>query len=280
MPAHICYLNGQFLPDRSATVSILDRSFLYGDGLFETIRVSNGQPRHWPRHLTRLTQGARFLRIQFPIPQETLLPQALHLIHLNNLPEAILRLTLSRGTGPRGYSPRASTHPALVMTVHPAQACDDSLPPHWHLITSSIRVNTADPLTRFKTCNRLPYILAQLEADDAGANDALLLNNAGFVAESSCANLFWIHNDVLHTPPLASGPLDGITRSRLLQLAAQLNLPLAQTDARPTDLHACHGLFLTLSTRNVIPVATLDGQPIPAHPLIRLCHRALRDQND
>jgi aminodeoxychorismate lyase len=271
----IVCLNGRFLPDSSASVPVLDRCFLYGDGLFETIRVSAGQPCHWSLHLERLTRGARFLRISFPVPPDDLLSQALELIDLNSLPNALLRLTLSRGVGPRGYSPIGAIKPALVMTLHATPAVPHPHPPAWHVITSSFRVPARDPLTRFKTCNRLPYVLARIEADEANADDALLLNHDGHVAESSCANLFWIHDDILHTPPLASGPLEGITRARLLQLAPRLQIRTIEQDVQPDALTTCHGSFLTLTSHGVVQIATIDGQSIPDHPLIARCRQAL-----
>jgi branched-chain amino acid aminotransferase len=274
-PMKIVYLNGRFLPESSASVPVFDRCFLYGDGLFETIRVSAGQLCHWALHVDRLMRGARYLRIWFRLPAEDLLSQALELIRLNSLPDGLLRLTLSRGVGPRGYSPVGAMEPTLVMTLHANPAPPQPHPPAWHLITSTIRVPARDPLTRFKTCNRLPYVLARMEADDANADDALLLNHDGNVAESSCANLFWINDDTLHTPPLASGPLEGITRARLLQLAPSLQIRTMEQDVQPDALKICHGLFLTLTSHGVVQIASLDGQSIPVHPLIARCRQAL-----
>jgi branched-chain amino acid aminotransferase len=277
MPDQVVYINHQFVPAHSASVPVFDRCFLYGDGLFETIRVSSSHPRHWALHFARLSRGARFLHIPIPFPSEQLLPHAIELIRLNAMPDALLRINLSRGIGARGYSPTGATHPTLVMSLHPIPNSHEAHPPAWHLITSSIRVPARDPLTRFKTCNRLPYVLARQEAQEAGADDALLLNHDGHAVESSCANLFWIQNDVILTPPLDSGPLDGVTRSRLFDLAPKLPAQIVEQDIQLDQLRTRTGLFLTLTSHGLVQIATLDRHPIPAHPLIAKIHTALQD---
>ena len=113
------FLNGQFVPEAQATVSVFDRSFLYGDGLFETMLVSNGKPFRWPQHCERLERGAKFLGINIPFTRDALARFAAELIAANQMPEALLRLTLSRGVGVRGYSPKDADIPTLVMSLHP-----------------------------------------------------------------------------------------------------------------------------------------------------------------
>ena len=165
----IVFINGRFVPEEEALVPVFDRGFLYGDGLFETIRVRNGVPFQWNRHLGRLKAGAGFLGIPLPMEDDALQKTARELATRNNLPDALLRLTLSRGPGPRGYSPRDATNPTIVLSLHP-------LPPpkpSWSLITSTVRLPGSDPLARFKTATRLPPIRARMEADAAGADGAL-----------------------------------------------------------------------------------------------------------
>src|SRR6266403_5504984 len=124
----IVFLDGKFVPEEQAVVSVFDRSFLYGDGLFETMRVSGGQPFLWTEHLERLQRGAAFLKIQIPFSADVLRAHAEQLIRLNQLPDALLRLTLSRGVGPRGYSPRGADDPRLVMALHPFPANNSPQP--------------------------------------------------------------------------------------------------------------------------------------------------------
>src|SRR6266496_2961642 len=159
----IVLLNGQFVPEDQAVVSVFDRSFLYGDGLFETMRICGGKPFRWEQHLRRLEQGADFLKIGLPVPQDSLRAFVVELVARNQMPEALLRLTLSRGIGLRGYSPKGAERPSLVMSLHPAPA--RNAPVRWNLVISSFRLPANEPLAQFKTCNKLPQILAHAEAD-------------------------------------------------------------------------------------------------------------------
>src|SRR5258707_280259 len=116
----IVFLNGQFVPEAEAVISVFDRSFLYGDGLFETMPVFNGKPFRWEQHLERLQRGSEFLQIQLPFAADVLLSFALELLSKNQMPDCLLRVTLSRGVGVRGYSPKGAEHPSLIMSLHPA----------------------------------------------------------------------------------------------------------------------------------------------------------------
>ena len=140
------------------------------------------------------------------------------------MPEALLRLTLSRGVGKRGYSPQGADHPTLVISLHPAPDADGQPPPAWRVITASSRLPANEALAEFKTCNKLPQILARAEADAAGADEALLLNTNGEVIEASSSNLFWIQNEAICTPSLPSGILAGVTRLVVLGLCRGLRL--------------------------------------------------------
>src|SRR6266478_1503384 len=203
----LVFLDGQFVPEQEAVVSVFDRAFLYGDGLFETIRVFNGKPFRWQQHLERLLQGAEFLKIQPPFAPDSLTGFAAQLVIRNQMPDSLLRLTLSRGVGLRGYSPKGADRPLLAMSLHPAPSIDPQTPPRWRLTTSTLRLPAGEPLAQFKTCNKLSQVLARAEADAAGADEALLLNTDGHVVEGASSNLFWIEDQTVCTPPLASGIL-------------------------------------------------------------------------
>jgi aminodeoxychorismate lyase len=275
MPQSSVYLNGQLVSTATASVSVFDRGFLYGDGLFETLRVTDGRPCRWLRHLSRLERGADFLRIPIPTGASELLAHVQELIVINAMPDAVVRLVLSRGSGPRGYSPRDTNAPSLVISTHPRLIHDDTRPPRWALVTSRVRVAPDDPLTRFKTCNRLPYVMARMEAEESGADDALLLNTRGQIVDSSCANIFWSKDGVIHTPPIASGALDGITRTALLETAARLNIETSECDVMPGQLRESDGVFLTLSTLGVVEVSSIDGETVPSNPIIPRLRAAL-----
>ena len=258
------FVNGEFVPAERAMVSVFDRGFLYGDGLFETMRVRRGQPFRWEQHLDRLERGAKFLRIRMPFERAELARLAAKLIEVNQLPDAVLRLMLSRGPGARGYSPRGANNPGFVMTLHP---CPNP-PASVRLVTASMRIAAADPFAPFKIASRLTQIMARAEAEDQGGEEALLLNTAGHVAETASGNIFWIERDTLCTPPDETGALHGVTRSVVLELAAQLELPVARRNIELAQLQKSAGVFVTGSVAGVLPVSLLDGTPMPSHASI------------
>jgi aminodeoxychorismate lyase len=261
-------LNGRFVPERRAVVSVFDRGFLYGDGLFETLRVRRGQPLFWEPHLDRFRAGAEVLRIRFPVPPGRLLVGARELIRRNRQPDGVLRLQLSRGPGVRGYSPRGATRPMLVMSTHPAPRLPAILPPRWRLMTSVWKMPAQDPITPMKTCNRLPFILARADAEAAGFDEALMLNTNGEAIGAAAGNLFWIEDGVVCTPSLEEGPLAGVTRRLVLRLCAALGLRTAERTATPEELRRRPGVFLTQTVWGIIEVAELDGSRIRRSPLV------------
>lgn len=265
----LIFLNGQFVPEERAVVSVFDRSFLYGDGLFETMRVFHGKPFRWEQHIERLQRGADFLGIKLPFTPEALLGFADELIAKNNLPDALLRLTLSRGVGVRGYSPKGAENPILVMSLHPAPAFEAGNPPRWKLITSSHRLPANEPLAHYKTCNKLVQILARAEADAAGADEALLLNTDGFVVEGASSNLFWIEGNAVCTPPLAAGILPGVTREVILEICQELEHEVRETNITVEKLRAADGMFISLSSVGVVETNSLDREMVKASPITK-----------
>ena len=261
-------INGQFVPEEQAAVPVTDRSFLYGDGVFETIPVYTGKPFRWAQHLERLTRGADFLKIRLTFAPKELRVLANELIRRNQMPDAILRVTLSRGPGERGYSPTGADSPLVVMSLHPRPIVDPQDPPQWRLKTSSYKLPASDPLSSFKTNNRILQVLAQAEAEAADADDALMLNTNGEVAESSSANLFWIYHDTVYTTPTGRGALPGITRAVVLELCQALNLPTNKRVIKPESLLKSEGVFLSLSSLGIVTVTALDGEPVPTSPVV------------
>jgi branched-chain amino acid aminotransferase len=264
----LVFLNGEFVPEERAVVSVFDRSFLYGDGLFETMCVVNGKPFRWAQHMERLRRGADFLRIKIPLGGKALAKFAAELIAKNQLPNGLLRLTLSRGVGLRGYSPKGADKPTLVMTLHPAPEASGIGSTGWKLITASFRLPAGETLAHFKTANKLAQVLARAEADTAGADEALLLNTDGFAVEGASSNLFWVQSGAVCTPPMTSGVLGGVTRAVVLELCHELALPVRETTVTPVALREAEGAFLTLSTLGVMPAAELDGVPLRQSPLV------------
>jgi branched-chain amino acid aminotransferase len=263
----LVFLNGLFVPEDKAVVSVFDRGFLYGDGLFETIRIYGGVPFRWEAHWQRLEQGARALAIVLPGAAVEIRGHVDQLVQRNQMPEALLRLVLSRGIGLRGYSPSGAVRPTLVMSLHSPPGAAGQRAPRWRLTTASYRLPARDALARWKTCNRLPQILARAEAEAAGANEALLLNSLNKVAEASSSNLFWIRKGVVGTAPLTSGVLEGVTRAVVRQICQKLRLPTGENSITLQELRLAEGVFLSLSSWGIIEVVALDGQALGESPL-------------
>jgi aminodeoxychorismate lyase len=271
----ITFLNGRFVPEAEAVIPVNDRGFMYGDGLFETMRVVNGRPFRLAQHLERMTRGADFLKIKPPFAPKELQQFAEQLIEQNQMPEAILRVTLTRGPSERGYTPKAEGQPTVVMTLQAAPALEN--PIHWSLITSSFRVLAADPLSSFKTLNKLMHVMARVEAEAKDADEALLLNTNGEVAETAGGNLFWVYNDKICTTPTGRGVLPGITRAVVLEICQALGLLTNKRVIKPEALRNSEGIFVTQSALGIVPVTMLDGEPIAPSPLVDQIFNAYRE---
>ena len=264
------FLNGRFVPESRAVVPVNDRGFLLGDGLFETVRVRRSVPFQFAQHLERLARGADFLKIKLPFPPAQLELFAARLIQRNRMPDAVLRLTLTRGPGERGYLPRGHARPTLAMTLHPAP----KNPPAWKLATSSFRLAAGDPLAGFKTTSKILNVLARIEASQNGADEALLLNTRGEAVETAGGNLFWIHGGEVCTPPVGRGALPGVTREVVLEISRSLGCKTAQRAIRPARLRRAAGIFVTQSVFGVVPVTQLDGVQLAPSPLVNAIRRA------
>ena len=262
----IVFLNGKFVPEEQAMISVFDRSFLYGDGLFESMRVTRSKPFRWWDHMERLRKGGDFLGIKIPLACKALEKFAAELIAKNQMPESLLRVTVSRGVGMRGYSPKGAAMPTLVMTLHalPAAPSDG-----WKLKTASLRLPAGEKLAQFKTANKLAQVLARAEADIAEADEALLLNTDGFVVEGASSNLFWVEGKTVCTPPLASGILAGVTRAVTVELCQQFSIPFAESEVTAEALRGASGVFLTLSSFGVVECCELDGVQLTRSPVVR-----------
>jgi aminodeoxychorismate lyase len=265
----IVFLNGKFVAEEKAVVSVLDRGFLFGDGVWEALLVKQGRPFAWDEHMERLAAGIAFLKLTLPFSPAQLHRFALELSKRNRMPDCMLRLSLSRGITARGYSPRHAVHPAIVMTLHPLPASDRTQLPRWRVITSTIRLPVNDPMSRFKTANKLPQILARAEADAAGAQEAILLNTAGHLAEGASSNVFWVTRDAICTTPLRSGALPGVTRRAILDLCVKKKIPCREKKAKPEVLHQARGAFLTLTSMGVVEIESLDNRPLRRSLLVK-----------
>jgi branched-chain amino acid aminotransferase len=259
----VVFLNGRFVAENAARVSVFDRGFLYGDGLFETLRIVRGRPFEWDAHMERFTRGAEFLKLRPPLTSVEMQHAVGRLVTLNALPDSVLRLTLTRGAGPRGYSPQGADSPALVMALHRLPA---RKPGGLRLVTSSFHVTADDPLAQIKTCSKLLHVLARAEAEAQRADDAMLINTRGEIAETTSSNIFWISGDALATPPKRCGALEGVTRAKVLEMSHKLGLSCGEIAAEPSTLRSADGVFLTNSVQGIVEAVALDGKELRRSP--------------
>lgn len=273
----IVFLNGHFLPEAEAFVPISDRGFLLGDGLFETMRVVNSRPFRMAQHLERMTRGLDFLKIKLPFTPKELQKLGTELIAKNNLPDSILRVTVSRGSGMRGYSAKDSGPPTIAMTLSPLPEMNPDEPLQWSLVTSPFRVPASDALSSFKTTSKILNILARADAEERGADEALLLNTNGEAAEAAGGNMFWVYHERICTVPTGRGVLPGITRAVVLEICQQLGLETNKRIIKPEMLRNAEGIFITTSALGIVPVVAFDGEPVAPSPLVDQIATAYND---
>jgi len=255
MPSsNYAYVNGRFVPEAEASVSIFDRGFLYGDGVFETMRLYEGKIFRMYQHLQRLLNGLKVLQIGPRITQEELQVALLELIERNGLKDGMARIYVTRGTSSFGMNPQATWQPSVV-----ALARTRSAPTVLRAIISSIRLDSGSKLTGIKSANRLPYELAQHEARNAGFSEAVLLNGEGRVVEFAARNLFVVKNGDLFTPPLSDGPLAGVTRNVVLIIAAKLGIPAYEIGFGTEMFAEADEVFATNSVKEIEAVEEVDG---------------------
>jgi aminodeoxychorismate lyase len=264
----VVFLNGKFVPEADAVVPLNDRGFLLGDGLFETVRVANGKTFRFAQHLERLARGAEFLKIKLPFTPREIQKFAEQLIAQNELSDTVLRVTLTRGAGARGYSIKGAESPMLAMTLHPLPPENPDEPPQWSLVTSALRLPAGDALAAFKTTSKILNVLARAEAEEKGADEALLLNTNGEVAETAGGNIFWVYQDHICTVPTGRGVLPGITRAVVLEICQSLGLATNKRIIKPEQLRNASGIFVTQSALGIVPVAAFDGMPVAPSPLV------------
>ncbi len=260
------WIDGEVVDGGEARVSVLDHGFLYGDGVFEGMRVYAGRLFRLEAHLARLRTATRALGLELPGGVAGVREAVLATARAHGEPDAYVRLIVTRGEGPLGVDPTQCPEPRMVCIVDAVRLYpEEALRRGISLVTSSLRRPAPDVLDpRVKSLNYLNNVLAKREARLRGADEALLLNAAGQVAEASVANLFCVRAGQLLTPPASDGALEGITRACVLELAAELGIPAHERTLGRFDLLAADEVFLTGSGARIVAVGSLDGQPIGA----------------
>lgn len=282
------YLNDRFVKDHEAVISVFDHGFLYGDGVYETIRSYGPRIFMRDQHLSRLFRSAEAIGLRIPIPLDQwadILHEAMERNEVGTpRRDAYLRITVSRGAGDIGLDPALCPSPTVVvMTKLLIPPASDLYKRGVNVIVASTKRNLPSALSpQIKAINFLNNILAKREAIAAGAFDSILLNWESHLTECTISNLFFVMDGTLRTPALECGLLDGITRGIVLQLATELHIPIAEGRFTVDHLHQADECFLTNTSMEIMPVVLVDNQPIgkgtPGPVTLRLRARFIEDR--
>lgn len=264
----ICWLNGKLVAPAQAMVSVFDHGLLYGDGVFEGIRFYHGKAFRLPAHLERLLLSARAIALEIPYTMEALTQAVLDVIAAAPSANGYIRLVVTRGVGPLGVDPLRCKSPQVFIIADALHMVSERVRTEGaKVIIAATRRLGADGLDpRIKSLNYLNHILARMEATHAGADEAILLNSAGRIAEGSADNIFIVKKGELLTPPVIEGALDGITRQVVLELAEKLGIKAREIPLAPYDLFTADECFLTGTGAELIPVGCADGRKVPQCP--------------
>jgi branched-chain amino acid aminotransferase len=259
----LVYVNGEFVPRAEAKVSVFDHGYLYGDGVFEGIRGYNGRIFRLDQHLERLYRCAKAISLEVPLTPEELRDVVLETVRRNGLHDSYVRVILSRGEGDLGLDPRKCLTPATVVVIastiafYPEEVYEDGL----DVITCVTRRNLPTAVNpQIKSLNYLNNILAKIEVNRAGAHEGLMLNHLGYVAEATGDNVFIWRDQHLLTPPPYAGLLEGITRQVVLELAAEMGLPVREEMLTLYHVFSADECFLTGTAAEIAPVSKVDGR--------------------
>ncbi|HLQ46276.1 MAG TPA: branched-chain-amino-acid transaminase, partial [Planctomycetaceae bacterium] len=258
------YLSGQLVDKEQAVVSVFDHGLLYGDGVFEGIRVYGGRVFLLKEHIDRLYESAKAIRLTIPLSPAEMIQATNDTVAANQISDGYVRLVVTRGVGSLGLDIRNTSHPQTIIIADTITLFPDEIYEHgMHLITAStIRNHPAALPARIKSLNYLNNILAKIEGTDAGSVETLMLNHKGEVAECTADNVFILKNGVLKTPSADAGILEGITRNAVLRLAREAGIPTLETTLIRHDLYVADEMFLTGTAAEIVPVVSLDGRTI------------------
>jgi branched-chain amino acid aminotransferase len=258
------YVDGRLVPGEAATVSVFDHGFLYGDGIFEGIRVYHRRIFRLEQHLDRLWASARAIALTMPLERAALAEAVRDTVRANRRDDAYIRLIVTRGVGDLGVDPRTCERPSVIIVVTDIQLYPaDRYASGIRIVTAATRQvshEAVDP--RVKSLNYLKNVLAKIDAYQAGAEEAIMLNAEGYIAECSGDNLFVVRDGALLTPAPQDGGLDGITRGAVLELAAEAGMAAREARLTRYDVYTADECFLTGTGAEIMPVAACDGRAI------------------
>lgn len=260
------YLNGAYVPEEKAVVSVFDHGLLYGDGVFEGIRAYHGRVFKLDEHIARLYDSARAILLDIPIPPAEMTAVVLETMRRNELRDGYIRLVVTRGKGDLGLGPDKCPEPTVFcicasIQLYPQELYETGL----EVVTVPTRRNLNEAVSpRIKSLNYLNNIMAKMEAARAGTIEAIMLNADGYVAEATGDNIFIVKNGVLITPPSHVGILEGITRNTVMELARGEGIAVEENLFTRYDVYTADECFLTGTAAELIPVIRVDGRTIGA----------------
>ncbi len=262
----LVYVDGKFVEKSKAVVSVFDHGLLYGDGVFEGIRVYNATVFRLPDHIDRLYDSAKSIRLKIPMTKHEMSEAVLETLRKNRLRDAYVRLVVTRGTGDLGVDPSLCKNPTIFIIAEPmASGLGPREPRVVRVIMSSVRRDSVAATSHeIKSLNYLNSILAKVEANNADADDAILLDQRGFVSEASVTNIFLIKDGRISTPSSAAGILHGITRARIIELCSELGVELQERDVTPFDLITADEVFLAGTKSEILAVGSISGSKVGA----------------
>ncbi|MEA2710324.1 MAG: branched-chain amino acid aminotransferase [Phycisphaerales bacterium] len=285
MPLKV-WIDGKLFDKDDAKVSVYDHGLLYGDGVFEGIRVYAGRIFRAEAHLARLYDSAKSIRLEIPLAQKDFLAAIEQTVKANNFTDCYIRAVVTRGVGFLGIDPNKCKSPSVIIIadsiqVYPKELYEKGMA----VITSSVIRNHPAALSpRIKSLNYLNNILARMEATDAGVAEAIMLNHLGNVAECTADNIFIVRRGKVLTPTIVDGILEGVTRQAILDLCKRLDIPHVEQSFQKHDLFVADECFVTGTAAEVAPVTKIDGRIIgDGHPgpitkrLIEAFHKYVRE---
>ncbi len=258
------YIDGKYCDEKNAKVSVFDHGLLYGDGIFEGIRAYNGRVFKLKEHIDRLFYSAKAILLTIPLSHAEMMQAVIQTCRRNKVRDGYIRLIVTRGVGTLGLNPKSCKNPSVIIIAGKIQL----YPPAMYergldIITVPTTRNLHSALNpAIKSLNYLNNILAKIEANNGGCEEAIMLNSEGFVAECTGDNIFIIHGDQLSTPPLSAGALYGITRGVVMDLARAEGLLVGEPNLTRYDVFNAEECFLTGTGAEVIPVVKIDGRVI------------------
>lgn len=258
------WVDGKLVPKHEAVVNVFDHGLLYGDGVFEGIRLYAGKIFEAEAHIKRLYESAKAIRLELPIPQSVWIDGIYETAKANGFTDCYVRAVATRGVGALGINPLTCERPTCFiicdsLQLYPKELYEKGM----SVVTSSVTRNHPNALSsRIKSLNYLNNVLGKLDALDAGVHDAIMLNTEGHVAEATAANIFIVRDGVVSTPSVECGLLEGVTRNVILRLCKQLGIPAVERVVPRFDLYVADECFLTGTGAEVMPITQIDKRSV------------------